>query len=303
MTGLRLILRMRRFELSVYFTLMAVASLGWIAMAMLNERILAGNCFSETPDLATCLSLLGLYQATQPVLPLLMFATVAVPGLIGVIVGVSLVGLEIDRGTATLPWSLGLSRTRWLLRSVALLAVVLFVPALILGFAADEMFRIALDGFPLERSLQDYEVRGPLTAARAVSALGVGVLIGAIVGQTLPALISGAIAAAILIGGVAWVGDQWNQAEAIEDPGPGSLLYFNDNLFRGPDGTIVTSEEAGQLMPYDDPRFYETFQYIQHGQPGSRARIVVGRELAMHGLIAVAMVGASVLVVNRRRPY
>ena len=103
--------------------------------------------------------------------------------------GSSLIGRELENGTAHLAWTQGVSPTRWLAAKLTMpaLALVLGGTALVLAFRW---------GWGAHRDLMGddwtfddvFVARGPLTVAYALCALAVGTLTALALRRTLPAL-------------------------------------------------------------------------------------------------------------------
>jgi hypothetical protein len=103
--------------------------------------------------------------------------------------GASLIGRELESGTAHLAWTQGVTPVRWLTAKLAVPAVALVVggTALVLAFRW---------GWAAHRNLMGdnwaygevFVARGPATVAYALCALAVGALTALLLGRTLPAL-------------------------------------------------------------------------------------------------------------------
>lgn len=123
---------------------------------------------------------------------LVLFQAVLV--IAGAVLGSVVVSREIERGTAQLGWSLRGSRARWLADRVLAMTVLM---ALLLGvlLAAVALFSLAtwvgLDAF---EAWWGYAIRGPILLIRGLAAFAVAVLIGAVVGRQVSALLLGALA-------------------------------------------------------------------------------------------------------------
>lgn len=129
------------------------------------------------------------------------------PFVVGLLLGVPVVGREIEMRTATLAWSLTGDRHRWLLARllpVLALALIGLVTAAVL---VAEMARAAHPWNYLGPGriphLSEIGSEGAPLVGRGLMALGIAVLGGALIGRTLPAFaVSAVLSFAFLFGGV-----------------------------------------------------------------------------------------------------
>ena len=115
-------------------------------------------------------------------------------------------------------------------------------------------------------SLQDYGLRGTPVVMRGMVAFGIAVLVGALAGRQLPALILGAVAALVVSGWVVslypygvpteWVSEEYAQLQGGSFSGADRFLGTG---YQAPDGTVLAYEQASALSPYgpDDERTYD----------------------------------------------
>jgi ABC-type transport system involved in multi-copper enzyme maturation permease subunit len=200
-----------------------------------------------------------------------LFAGMAVlPWLVGALIGVVVVGREIEHGTATLAWSLAPGRRGWLLSRALVGAVVVALLLAVPSVVASEAERLVYPWAPPEASFNDYGLRGPLVVGQGVAAFAIALLVGAVVGRVLPSLLlaaGGCFALAVALQGLMPFGQP---AEPMPEP------------------------EFSRLGPQP---LYE------HSIPGERLREVELREMIFLGGLSVALVAATAIVVDRRRPY
>jgi ABC-type transport system involved in multi-copper enzyme maturation permease subunit len=112
-----------------------------------------------------------------------------VPGLIGVLVGGSLVARELEYGTWRLVWSQTVSRTRWLAVKLALVTGGLIV----LGAAMTAVitwYRAPMDQLTghLQHNIFDFE--GLVLTAYILCAFGFAVLAGLLIRRSIPAMVA-----------------------------------------------------------------------------------------------------------------
>jgi ABC-type transport system involved in multi-copper enzyme maturation permease subunit len=112
-----------------------------------------------------------------------------IPGLIGVLVGGSLIARELEYGTWRLAWSQTVPRTRWLAVKLALVTSGLVV----LGAAITAVitwYRAPMDQLTghLQHNIFDYE--GLVLTAYILGAFGFAVLAGLLIRRSVPAMIA-----------------------------------------------------------------------------------------------------------------
>lgn len=228
------------------------------------------------------------------------------PAIAGVILGIATVAKELDQRTAVLAWSVGPSRRQWLLQRVLpLLGVIV-----LLGFGGTQLFAAMMrlsNGGEEPFSGPTFEmitVTGFAPMAAGISAFGLTVVVGAMLGRLLPGLLAAGafvIVAALLI-------QQGNERlmageSLVAEPafaGPGRQI---DSLLRLPDGRIVNWGEAsaeyvdpysGQLAPgvTEMVRFVPIEIYDQ----------VAARYVLFHLLFGFTALTLAFAVVERRSP-
>jgi hypothetical protein len=202
-TAARLTFRLYRFELIAILAYgLVLTALAVVVTVRLNAASPGVDCLRTWieqgavigPGCADPRTFLGLNEDEAGKV---MAAMWLLPLVAGVLAGSVLVAREIEHRTAQLAWSVGPSRRRWYLdRLLPVLGVVLI--ATVLPAIAAEILEGARQPWvePLA-SAADYGLRGPIPVALAVAALGISVLIGALMGRMLPALI---VAALLVIG-------------------------------------------------------------------------------------------------------
>jgi hypothetical protein len=123
------------------------------------------------------------------------------PVLAGVFLGAPALAREYERGTARFAWTQGTSRTRWVLASLALLAVPVVAVAAGLGALAEWSLQ-PFEALAEASRWEDLFETTPLTlAAWALFALLLGVTAGAVLRRVVPAMAvaGGAIATLVLV--------------------------------------------------------------------------------------------------------
>jgi hypothetical protein len=111
------------------------------------------------------------------------------PGLIGAVVGATVLGPEMERGTWRLAWSQTVPRTRWLTIQLAVVSVGLIV----LGAAMTLVitwYRAPMDRLTGHFVHNAYDYEGLVFTAYILFAFGLAVLFGQLLGRTIPAMLS-----------------------------------------------------------------------------------------------------------------
>jgi len=124
----------------------------------------------------------------------------ALPALVGVLIGAPLLAREFEQGTFRLAWTQGISRRRWLLSKTLWLGLALVLAAAALAAIA-MWWRQPFDRIEGRISPSGFDVEGPVVPAYALFALTMGTLAGLVLRRTLAALVlSGAVFVATRVG-------------------------------------------------------------------------------------------------------
>lgn len=227
------------------------------------------------------------------------------PALAGIVLGLSTVAKELDQRTAVLAWSVGPSRRRWMLQRVVPLTVGVFL----LGVACERLI-VALihlvdpGTVDIPQQFETMAYSGFAPAASGISAFGVTVVVGAMLGRLLPSLLAAGafvLFASLLI---QQGNDQLMSGESlISEPslaGPGRQV---DSLLRTQDGRIISWNDAfpqyadpntGQLLP----GVTEMVRYV----PIEIYPQVAARYVLFHLLVGLTALTLAFVVVERRSP-
>jgi hypothetical protein len=120
----------------------------------------------------------------------LLFATMAIPGLFGLFWGAPLLGKEYEDGTHGLAWTQGVTRRRWLSRTVAwaLLAALGWggVMAALVSWWRGPANALAYPGVRLDTGF--FDIQGIVPVAYSVFAVALGIAAGAAFRRVLPAM-------------------------------------------------------------------------------------------------------------------
>jgi hypothetical protein len=228
------------------------------------------------------------------------------PFLAALLLGVAVVGREIERGTTRLAWALAPSRMRWLLHRAGPALLIVVVMAIAFGAVADRLMAAVDPGIDPGRSLERFGERGVVLVARTAFVFTVAAAIGAVVGRALPALILAGLVAAVGLFGGSQVHDRMIATEAvvIEEFTRGDR--WTDQRFRLPDGRLIGWQELEQIdPPPTDPEFegqWPSYPEVMLGIRGERYPELALREVAALGGGSLVALWLTAAVVRRRRP-
>ncbi len=215
-----------------------------------------------------------------------MAAMAVFPFIGGLVLGIPVVGREIEARTATLAWSLGGSRRRWYAGRMTPILAVVGVTALGTALAAATLVGVRQPWTDVEPSFYDSGLYGWPVVGRAIAAFGIGVLFAAVIGRTLPALLLGGPTIVLLVISMYAVQDVWLDANTVRLDGA-AIAEINDGRWSG----VITDAGDG---PDGQP--------IYHGVPGARARDWQTIEAAGLAAVGGALLLVTIPVIDRRRP-
>ncbi|HEX2142107.1 MAG TPA: hypothetical protein VHK28_07550, partial [Candidatus Limnocylindria bacterium] len=320
---LRLDFRLQRFEIVGMLSLVAVLALVTALSAVqLNElQQVHGACYVDGEVGAECLAAFEERALWAEAAHWILRAGWAVPFLFGIVLGVPIVAREIEHRTGALAWSLGRSRRRWLLGRVLPVLAIVLLAAGITGVLAD--FAASAVNTSTVRDLSHswlwFDQRGLLVPARAAALLGVGVLVGAVVGRTLPALlVAGAVSWAVFAGTTTAM-DTWRITDATDIVWDSAddleSAYVIDVRVRAPDGRLLSFAEADaeQIIPamfttptqegYEAPPPGYTYGIeVARAVPGAEYPKWVLRESAVWAIVAGVASCLALAAARRWRP-
>lgn len=242
-------------------------------------------------------------------------AMFVVPFVVGLVLGVGLVGREIEGGTASTVWALAGSRRRWLTgRLVPMLAMLLTL----LAFAAITSEVLAQGRVPWQSGRPTFELvgqHGVGVVVRGLAAFGLALAIGAWSGRMLPVVILSAQLALVLGVGSWGLFEQWIQVSAHQLEVP---AWFNGEYdggeFRGPagwrlpDGTVLWGWDAdpGLYAPVGVDRDSWVRDHVQRlatGVVSADYPAWLVTDAAAYGGLGLVLIGATYALVERRRPF
>jgi ABC-type transport system involved in multi-copper enzyme maturation permease subunit len=151
---------------------------------------LAGSCLARTQGTACEAGISAFMNQFGSAVNIAFWSVcLIIPGLIGVLVGGSLIARELEYGTWRLAWSQTVPRTRWLAVKLALVTGGLIV----LGAAITAVitwYRAPMDQLTgrLQHNIFDYE--GLVPTAYILCAFGFAVLAGLLIRRSIPAMVA-----------------------------------------------------------------------------------------------------------------
>lgn len=318
----RLAVRIQRFEVWSCVLLVAVVAVtALIVRARLDGVGATLECLTPwvfpdvVYDAARCDPLRDVFlQIRNDEAGLVMTAMSALPLVVGLLLGVGLVGGEVEGGTAPTVWALAGSRRRWLTGRLVPILVIL-VAVLAVAAIASEMLAAAKVPWQLGRpSFDDAGLHGPGVVARGLAAFGLALAVGAWSGRMLPTILLSALAALVLAVGGFGLLATWVDANAHDIEVPS---WFNGEYDGGrfvgraqyhlPDGRIIGEGFSRENLapPGVDPEAWvaSNVKVVATGvhSPDYPAWLVT--EVMTFGLIGLACVAATFAIVERRRPF
>jgi hypothetical protein len=312
LVDLRLAYRMHRFEIVGFGVLIAMFVIAAVmSAAQLDATGYGWQCRQDVgPNPIACEAMgRAFYALQQTQVPMVAAILLALPFLLGALVGAPLVARELERGTSRLAWSLAPSRFRWYLVRLLPVLVVVFGFAFVAGVALDRLTGATEPGSDMANSFAGFGTRGVVVAARVTFVLAIGVAVGAVMGRMLPALILTAAIATVGLAGGSLVHGKILASEAVFVDGEwgngNSGDLFIDQRIRAPGGDMLTWDQLYAIAPppedgSDWPPAGYTF--VSLVVPGERYRFVEAREVAALAGGSLVALAIGALAVRRRRP-
>lgn len=289
---------------------------GLVALLVLAAAIVGGRlallalpavCLDPTSTDALCAGrgqdALEFQSLTNWISPL-AFAAAGLPGIAGVLLGIATVGKELDQQTAVLAWSVSPSRRRWLLaRSLPLLALLI-----LLGLGCAQLIvwlaSVAYPGQPVPVRFDSIQFVGLAPTALAISSFGITVVIGAMLGRLLPAL----LAAGALVLATYVLISNGNQRLMANESLLADVSLVGDGfelepVLRAPDGQIISWGDAyPQWVDPDTGQVRDGVTELVRYVPIEIYPEVAARYVLFHIVVGLAALTLGFAVVERRSP-
>jgi hypothetical protein len=325
MTQARLAFRLQRFEIVAVIVAAAVIGLSAIIVRLRLDAVgVPASCWDQWfgqggQVVGDCNSVAQAFLSINETEAGKVMAAMAIlPLFVGLFLGIPIVAREIEAGTAPTVWALVGARGRWLIGRLLPVLVILIVSLGFLAVASDFLWAGRQPWGPTP-NMSDLGLHGPGIVAKGLAVFGLAVLVGAVIGRSLPAVLIGVVLCFVLYLGAQIAQSAWLQAEArnhvttsTDNPEqlfPGGTYFAG--AWIGRDGRFIfDSEEAAAMAPPGvDP--YEWLssgptngglQTVQMGVPGSSYPMWVLIETIGFGFIAIISIAVLFPIVARRRP-
>lgn len=323
LTWARLSFRLQRLEILLMGAAVLVASglMLWWAYELYGIATAYPDCDYFDPAFA-CRAAGQRFGETFSTAEIIIRNTWVAGFAVGLVLGVPLVAREIDHGTAQLAWTLSRSRTRWLLGRVAFGALVALLLSVLLAMTTEVLATAMLPNINMSQDFNLHGNRGPLIVGRAMLGLGAGVLVGALLGRQLPALLLGLIVLGGLYGASAFVLPLWYHGEAevaSMDEYLGGPLWIESGIELTSGERLTYAEIYGggeapfETYQTEDGTYYASLADAEAERnplgrdyiliiPGERYNEIVARETAVFTGAGVLLLGGAAAVTRRRRP-
>lgn len=320
----RVTLKHHRFEVGAAIVAALVLGISALVVAYrLSATNVPPGCFEaviggETTPAQACTVAVDTFASIDREEADKVLAAIAVlPFALGLLGGIPIVARELEARTAQTAWSLLGSRRRWLIRQVA---PILLVLGIAVSFAALAASILVATREPLYQASYTYDafrglgLHGPLVVIRAFGAFGIGLLFGALSGRTMPALIYCAILSLGLAVGTQVARDAWLQGQPTVVIGDACCTQSMDwhgqqmgRVWLTSAGDRLSDVEAMARVPagVSEPEPWladHGYRWVEIGVTEEVGLRWAAYDALGFSLVGVASLGASIVVVNRRRP-
>ena len=244
----------------------------------------------------------------------LVDVTILVPLLIGVFWGATIVGRELETGTATLAWTQSVTRRQWLRTKVLTLFVFAAassgaVSALVTWWSRTRNSTVEsrFGGFP-------FDIQGVVPVAYTLFSAALGLAAGVLWRRTLPAMATTVgvfIALRVIVD--SFVRQHYmaplKQVTSMSGPGDGlpvgswvisSELSRNGQVFTGPVHAPATCVGAGSRQAMDACMNAHGYRIQTTYQPASRFWTFQWIEFGLYASLAVLLLVTAMVVLKRR---
>jgi hypothetical protein len=241
--------------------------------------------------------------------PIIQAAGLGIAVGVGALLGTMAVGSELESGTVQTAWWLDPHRSRWLRSRLVAFGTATLVLLLVLAVTSHWFEALRRPMFDPGASFQAYRFRGPALLGAGLAAFGVGSLVGAVVGRTLPSMV---VAVVVALGLVA-------VSHAVVFPNLAEAVVLRSSAIDSPDaivtsryldasGSVLTLDMVKARSPFDTSKqdFWDwasaTFREVGAGYEGRSYWTVAVREFTLWIATCAGLIGATWTVVRRRRP-
>ena len=198
--------RQHRGLLVTIAVVFAVAVVGMLAEGLSLHHAYAGVAGCQPMQSPACLQPENLSNSDWHVANGFRVAVLALPVLLALFSGPPVVARDLENVTYRYAWTQGIGRVRWTGAKLAILAVALTVPAVVLSVEFTWFF----NPFMAQRNLTSvtaavFFTRGLAYPAWTLTAFCMGAFLGALLRRTLPAM-AATLAGFALLAAVTWLG-------------------------------------------------------------------------------------------------
>jgi len=212
-----------------------------------------------------------------------MGAMLVAPFAVGIVLGVPIVGREIEQRTAATAWALAGSRRRWLAGRVWPFVVLVIGLGVVMAVSSSVLTDArTAQGF-WSSTFGDALFFGLPVFAHLLLGLGLGIVAGAVVGRTLPALIVGAVAALLVVAALL-------AFQAANSP-PSPYAMSTDGAVTEIDQVDVMAPDWDFYFSTSDGRILTRPEALATVPPGTAD---VGGWLTSHFTVVVEQISAAV---------
>jgi len=151
---------------------------------------LAGSCLARSQGLACEAGVMTFMNEFGSAVNIAFWSVcLIIPGVIGVLVGGSLIARELEYGTWRLAWSQSVPRTRWLAVKLAVVTGGLIVVGAAMT-AVITWYRAPMDALTGHFQHNSYDYEGLVLTAYILCAFGFAVLAGLLIRRSIPAMVA-----------------------------------------------------------------------------------------------------------------
>jgi hypothetical protein len=233
---------------------------------------------------------------------------VLIPMMLGIMFGASAVAAEQERGTSTFAWSIVPDRRKHLAAQILISLIVVTSLGLLCGGLSTLIVAKLNPGHNLPASFAGYGMWGPVLAVRAVAAFGASLVLGLLLKRVVASVAVGFVASVAVLFLAMTIGRSFEPAQIIPrgDPAAHDALGVTSGIV-GPRGSYISLDECVQAEPagltdqqqlaWQEAKCSEVSLYLR----GSQMPSVELRESLFLGMVAVAGVGLTLLLIPSRR--
>ena len=249
------------------------------------------------------------FLITRPPSWILTGVLVAIPILMGVLLGASAVAGGMESGSSVFAWSIVPDRRRLLVNEILEASLAVGLVGLLCGAINAVIVAKLNPGHDLPVSFAGYGLWGPILALRGLSAYGATVVLGTLLRRLVASVALGLIVSIVFVFLAMTIGRSFEPAQVIPngDPAIGDALGVTSVIF-APDGSHISGLECSmgqpaglspeQMLAWQTAHCSETEFFLR----GSQMLSVELRESLVLVCVGVAGAGLAWLLLPSRRP-